>query len=147
MTRSTAHVGETERQDLIGSTTQAYFVAVRTRNCGVRPAERVACLPVHRQGESRLMEIPDGMAAFTFVLIGGTGKLAVMGVLVAVRAGREFHLINRVLPCRLVALVAFHLDVLAFERITGCVMLLRTKEGWLPTFHRVTFCALTLFWA
>lgn len=128
VTRGTTHVGKTERQNLIGPPTQAYFVAVRARNCGVRTAERVARLPVHRQSESCLMEILDGMAAFTLVLIRGSGKLAVMGVLVAVRAGREFHSINRVLPCRRVALVTFHLDVLAFKRIAGCVVLLHAEK-------------------
>lgn len=128
MTRGTTHVGKTERQNLIGPRTQAYFVAVRTRNRRVCPGQRVARLPVHHQSESCLMEILDGMAAFTFVLIRGSGKLAVMGVLVAVRASREFHFINRVLPCRQVALVTFHFDVLASKRIAGCVVLLHAEK-------------------
>ena len=128
MTRGTTHVGKTERQNPVRPRTQAYFVAVRTRNRGVRPAERVARLPVHRQSESRLMEILDGMAAFTFVLIRGGSKLAVMGVLVAVGASREFRFINRVLTCRKVALVTFHLDVLASKRIAGCVVLLHAEK-------------------
>lgn len=144
MTRGTTHVGKTERQNLVGPPTQAYFVAVRTRNRRVRPRQRVARLPVHRQGESRLMEILDGVAAFTFVLIRGSDKLAVMGVLVAVRANREFHFINRVLPCRQVTLVTFHLDVLASKRIAGCVVLLHSEERWFPAIHSVTFRAFAL---
>lgn len=117
MTSGTTHVGKTERQNLIAPRTQAYFVAVRAGNRRVRPGQRVARLAVHCKGESRLMEILDGVATFTSVLIRSGGKLAVMGVLVAVRAGREFYLVDRIFPCWQVALVTFHLDVFASQRI------------------------------
>ena len=144
MARRTTHVGKMEWQNLIGPPGHAHFVAVRTSNRCVRPDERITRLAVHRQGERRLMEILNGMTTFTFILVRRSGKLAVVSVLMAIHAGREFCFINRVLPCRQVALVTFHLDVLASEGIAGCVMLLNTKERWLPTFHRVAFGALTL---
>lgn len=68
------------------------------------------------------------MAGFTLILIGCGGKLPVMGVLVAIGAGCEFHFVNGVLARRDMAFCAFHLRVLAFERVVGRVMLLYAEQ-------------------
>lgn len=142
MTRGATHVRKTERQNLIGPRAQAYFMAVRTRNRGVRPAQRVARLPVHRHGKSRLVEILDGVAVLAPVLIRRGRELIVVGILMAVRASRKFHFVNGVFTRRQMALVAFHLDVLAPQGIGRRIMLFHSEERWFPTFHRMTFRAL-----
>ena len=68
-------------------------------------------------GIVRSVEVLDGVAFLTTILVGRSGKLPVVGVLVAIRTRLEFDLIDRVLPCGEVALGALHLDVLALERI------------------------------
>jgi len=63
---------------------------------------------VLRDGKERTVKIAYGVAILAFVEIGGCRELAVMRVLVTVRAKREFHLVNGVLPCWKMALGAFH---------------------------------------
>ena len=43
------------------------------------------------------------------------------------------------------ALVAFHFDVLALQRVFGCIVLFHAKKRGLPAIHGVTFRALALF--
>ena len=63
------------------------------------------------------MEILHGMAAFALVLIGCGGKLAVVGILVAVQTGGEFYFVEGVLPCRKVAFAAFDGQVFTSKEI------------------------------
>lgn len=117
MTTCTGHVFENKGQDLIGSACGTNFVAVRTSNSRVRSGQRVARFPMHRQRESRLVKILNGVAVLALVLIRGGGELAVVRIFVAIRASRELHLVNRVLPCGQMTLVALYFCVLSFQRI------------------------------
>src|SRR6267378_7076438 len=90
------------------------------------------------------MKILHGVAAFAAVIVRCAGKLTVVHVLMAVRALREFHLVNRVFTGRDVALVAFHLRVLAFEWVARCGVLFYAEERWLPPVHGMTLRALAL---
>ena len=49
----------------------------------MRPGERVARLPVHRHGKSRLVEILDGVAVLAPILMRGL-ELLVVRILMAV---------------------------------------------------------------
>ena len=71
--------------------------------------------------------------------------MSVVSILVAVGAGREFHLIDGVLARWQMALVAFHFDVLALQRVFGCVVFFHAEKRGLPAIHGVTFRALALF--
>lgn len=93
------------------------------------------------------MKVLDGVTILTPVLIRRTRELVVMGILVAIQAGREFNLINRILACREMALIAFNRNVLPLERVLGCVMFLHAEQRRLPTIYCVAFCAFTLLWA
>lgn len=88
------------------------------------------------------MEIHNGMAVFTPVLVRGGRKLSVVGVFVAIRAGGEFHFVDRVFADGKVTLVAFHFGVLSFQRIFGSRMFLDAKQRRLPSIHFVAFSAL-----
>ena len=76
-------------------------------------------------GEGSTVEIRDGMAELTTIVVRHGGKLIVVRIFVAIGAGCEFHIVNGVFAGRNVALRAFHLNVLAFERVAGIVVLLR----------------------
>ena len=100
VTRRTAHVFETERQNLIGPASQPYFVAIRAGDRQVCPRQGEEGLLVHHYSEGRLMEILDGMAVLALILIRRGGKLAVVGIFVAIRAGCELNFVNRILARR-----------------------------------------------
>ena len=141
VTSSTSHVLEPEGQDLVGPTRQAHFVAIGTWNGQMRSIQRVACLHVHCQGKSRLMEIFDGVAILASVLMRWAGELIVVRVLVAVQARCKLDLVNRILAGGQMTLSAFHGHMLPSQRIPRCVVLLHAEERRLPAFHRVTFVA------
>ena len=65
-----------------------------------------------QDAEGRAVKIKDRVAFFAPVLVGSRSKLAIVGILVTVRAGRELHLINGVLARRQVAFAALDPDVL-----------------------------------
>ena len=80
-------VFETERQDFVGATRGARFVAIRTRNRHVRAHESEARGLVLRDCESRAMEINDGVTWFATIVVGRGGELIVVCVFVTIGAG------------------------------------------------------------
>ena len=128
MTACTSHVFENEGQDLVRSAGGAHFVAIVTGDRGVRPSQLEACLLVHGHGESRLVEILYGMAILASISVGRGSKLMVMWVFMAIKAGREFDLVDGVLARGEMALVALHLDVLALQRVGRSVVFLDAKQ-------------------
>src|SRR5215472_3562375 len=90
-------------------------------------------------GKQSAVPIRYRMAALAAVLKRRFRELAVVGVFVAVRTGRELHLVDRLLAGRSVALVAFHFCVLSFERILRSGMFLDAKKRRLPSLHLVAF--------
>ena len=91
---------EMERQDLVGPSGGANLMTIGARNGGVRPGQRKTCLAMFGDRECGAVPIQNGMTILAFVQIRGSCKLSVMGILVAVGAGCEFHLIDRVLASR-----------------------------------------------
>ena len=88
---------EMERQDLVLSAGGPHLMAIGARNGGVRPGQRKTCLAMLGDRECGAVPIQNGMTILAFVQIRGSCKLSVMGILVAVGAGCEFHLIDGVL--------------------------------------------------
>ena len=88
---------EMERQDLVLSAGGPHLMTIGARNGGVRPGQRKTCLAMFGDRECGAVPIQNGMTILAFVQIRGSCKLSVMGILVAVGAGCEFHLIDRVL--------------------------------------------------
>lgn len=99
---------------------------------------------VFRDGERRAMKVFNCVAVLATILVGGGGKLFVMRVLMAIRAGREFYFVESVLAGWRVAFVASDGRVLSFQRIVRCRVLFNAKLGWLPALHSVALRALPL---
>lgn len=88
---------EMERQDLVGPPGGTNFVAIGARNGSVRAGQGKTRLAMFGDRESGAVKIQNGMTLLAFVSIRRGFKLSVMGILVAVGAGCEFHLIDGVL--------------------------------------------------
>lgn len=88
------------------------------------------------------MKIFHRVAGFAAVLIRSGGELLIMGVLVAIGAGREFDLVQSVLPRGDVAFLAGHRGMPSFERVVGRGMLLHAEQRGFPTVDGVAFRAL-----
>ena len=147
MASCAAAVFKVEGQNLIRAMRHLRLVTIVARDGYVRARQGVFRIAMLGNGEERAVKILHGMAVFTAIVIRRAGKLLVVHVLMAVRAVREFHLVNRVLAGREMAFIAFHLCVLAVEGIPRGGMLLYPEERWLPPFHRVTLGALALLGA
>jgi len=90
---------EMERQDLVLSAGGPHFMTIGARHGSVRAGQRKTRLAMFGDRECGAVPIQNGMAILAFVQIRGGCKLSVMGILVAVGAGCEFHLIDGVLAC------------------------------------------------
>jgi len=90
------------------------------------------------------MKVLNGVAIFATILVRSCGKLFVMRVLMAIRAGREFHFVNGLLAGGSVTFVTSDSRMFAFERIVRSGVLLHAKLRWLPAFDGVAFRALPL---
>jgi len=88
---------EMERQDLVLSAGGANLMTIGARNGSVRARQRKTRLAMFGDRECGAVPIQNGMTILAFVQIRGGCKLSVMGVLVAVGAGCEFHFIDGVL--------------------------------------------------
>lgn len=93
------HILEDKRQDFVRTARSSHFMAIGTRHGGVRPGQHETGVAMFGNRKSGTMKILNCMATLTFVLIRLGQKLAVVGIFMAVQAGREFHLINRVFTC------------------------------------------------
>lgn len=84
VTGGTTAIFEVEGQDLIGAASQAGFVAVGARHGSVSSLEWEAGTAMFRDGVGSAVPILDGVAILAAILVGSSGKLIVVGVLVAV---------------------------------------------------------------
>ena len=139
VTTRTSFVVKVKRNDFVFSAARSDFMAFGATHGGVRSGQRELGLPMLRDGKQSAVPIGHGMAALAAVLKRRFRKLAVVGIFVAVRTGRELNFVNRLFAGRSVALVAFDFCVLSFERILGSGMLLDAERGRLPSLHLVAF--------
>ena len=116
-----------ERQNFVLASPQADLVAFRASDGGMRAGQGEARLHVLGNRIRGAVEVLHRVAVFATILIRRRGELVVMRVLMAIRACREFHFINRVLAGRRMALVAGDRGVLALQRVAGRGVLFHSK--------------------
>lgn len=98
-------------------------------------------LLVHRQAE-RGRPIPLKVVALvTAIQVRGTGELALMLVLVAIRALPKFHAIERVLAFGQVAARALDRRVLLYQGVSGGGVLLYSERCRFKSLHVMAGCA------
>src|SRR5580700_9576597 len=113
----------------------------------MRAGQRKTRASMLGDAKRRAVEIHDCVAAFALVVVGRGGELIVVGIFVAIAAGRKLYFVNRFLPRRDMALGALDLDVFALQGITRIVVFLHAEEGWLPAVQVVAFGAFAFLWA
>lgn len=107
-------------------------MAVDARYSHVAAGKRKLRLLVPGKSKGRGMEGQVGVALLAVVLEGRTRELALVGILVAIRAESEFDLEESIAAGRDVALRARNRGVLARQRI-GCSQVILDREGrWPP---------------
>src|SRR5271157_1083928 len=133
MTSRAGQVREMERQDGIRAPAQACLMALGTGHSRMGSRERETRVAMFGDRIGCAVPFLDRVAIFTAILERGAGELAVVRILVAVRAECELHFVKRIFACRDVALRAFHINVLAPQRVLGSIVLAHTEKGRLPT--------------
>ena len=87
---------EMERQDFILPSGGTDFVTVGTRHSRVGSGQGETCFAMFGDRKCGTVKIQNRMTILAFVSIRRGFKLSVMGILVTVGTGREFHLIDGV---------------------------------------------------
>ena len=135
---------EMERQDSIRPCAKTRLVALGAGDSGVGPGQQKAGAVVFGDREGRTMKVLYGMTILATIPVGRVGKLLVVGVLMAVRARRELHFIDRSLPGRDVTFGTSDGGVFTLKRITGTAMCFQAELRWLPAFESVAFRTFSL---
>jgi len=91
---------EAERHNFVRAARRSHLVTIGAGHGGVRSGQSEASVAMLGDGKESAVKIAHGVAVLAFVQMRSRGELAVMRVLVTVRAKREFHLVNRVLAGR-----------------------------------------------
>ena len=94
-----------------------------------------------RDRKRRAVEVFDGVTLLTTILVWGGCKLLVMGILVAIPAGRKFDLVDRVFSRRRMTFVTGDSSVLSFQRIVRGGVLFHAKLRGLPSIYCVALGA------
>lgn len=110
-------VFEMEWQNLVGSSIQAGFVAIRAGHSHVGPRKHIFGLLVLGYRKGRAVEVLYGVALLATVLIGSGRKLLVMLILMAIGASREFYLVEGVFAGWHVAFIAIDSCMFAVESV------------------------------
>lgn len=119
---------EAERHNLVRATRCSHLVTIGAGHGGMCSGQSEPGFTVLRDGKEGAVKIAHGMAILASVQIRSGSELAVMSVLVTIRAKREFHFVNRVFAGWKMAFGAFDRNVLAFQRIGGCVVLFYPEQ-------------------
>ena len=119
---------EMERQDFVLASCGTDFMTIGARHSRMSASQCETCVAMFGDGKGGTAEVQNGMAIFAFVSVRSGGELAVMGILVAIRARCELHLVNRIFPRGEMAFAAFHGDVFPLQRILGRVVFLHAEE-------------------
>lgn len=142
---SATAIFEAERHDFVGAACRPHLVTIGARNGGVGSGQYETSVAMLGDGKEGAVKIAHGMAIFAFVGVRSGGELAVMRVLVTIRAKSEFDLVNRIFTGGQMALSALDGNVFAFQRIARCVVLLHFEQGGFPSIQGMAFGALSLF--
>jgi len=144
VTRGAGLVRKSKRQDIVAAVRKPGFVAFVARNRGVCAGQHEFSFLVLRNREERPMEVAHGVARLAAIVVRRPRKLAVVDIRVAVRAVREFHLVDRCATRWQVALGTLHASVSAFQRVLGSRVFFHAKERRLPVVDGVALGALAL---
>ncbi len=140
----TRAVIKVEWQDLIRSSAKAQLVTIRAGDRGVRPCKHETRVSVLRDRECRTMKILYGMAVLATILVRRRGELPVVGVLVAIQALRELHLVKGVLTRRKVAFFTCNAGMLSLQWIVRCRMFFHAKLRRFPAIYCMALRAFAL---
>ena len=110
-------VRKMKRQNLVRSSPEARFMALRASDGHVRSSQLEASVLMLGNGEGRAVKIFHRVTIFAAIQMRSGGKLLVMCVLVAIEARGEFHFVESILPRRDMAFVARDGRVLSLKRI------------------------------
>lgn len=88
---------ESERQNLVLAACRSRLVTIGAGHGGVCSGQSEMSVAVLRDGKERTVPVTHGMTIFAFVQMRSGGELAVMRVLVTVRAERKLQFVNCVL--------------------------------------------------
>lgn len=94
-----ASIFEMEWQDLVGSAGRPHLMTIGARHGGVGSRQRETCVAMLGDCKRGTVKILNRMTTLALVLIRSFRKLSVVGVLMAIRTGGEFHLIDGVFAC------------------------------------------------
>ncbi len=147
MAASATAIFKMEGRHFVDRAGGAHFVAVITWNGHVRARQRKLGLSMLGNRKQRTVEVLNGVAAFAPIIVRRGGKLAGMNVFVAVHAVCKLHVVNCCLAGREVALPAFHLGVLAFQRVVRACVFLHPEQRRFPAFDGMALRALSFFLA
>jgi len=89
------------------------------------------------------MKIFNRMAVLATIQVRRRGELPVVGVLVAIQALRELHLVKGIFTCRSVAFFTGNARMLSFQRIVRIGMFFHTKLRRLPAIYCMALLAFT----
>lgn len=139
--RRAGTIFEMERQDFVRSSAQTGLVAVRAGNGRMNSGKGKTRVLVLRNREGRAMKVSYRVAILATILVGCSGELLVMGVLVAIRAGREFDFILSVLARGCMALLARDGRMFSLQRIVRGGVLFHAEWRRLPAVYAVALRA------
>lgn len=137
-------IGKVERDNFVCALRCTHLVAFDASHCRMSARQRKLRVAMLRDGEEGPVEVLDRVAVLATVLIWRFGELAVVRILVAIRARSVLHFVDGVLSGWNMALRALHTNVLSLERILRCRMLFHAKQRRFPPIHGVAFRTFTL---
>jgi len=88
-------VRKPERQNVLAAMRDSRLMALIARHGEVRTRKRELGLLMLRDGEERPMKVAHGMARLAAIVVWRAGELTIVRILVAIRAARELHLVDR----------------------------------------------------
>jgi len=145
--RGAGAVVELKGKNFVGAAREANLVAIGARYGNVCAHQGVARIAMLLDGISGAVPVDNRVAILAAVLVGSPGELVIVRILVAIRAGLELNLLNRVLSPGELTLRAVHLAVRALQGIFRSVVLLHAEGGRFPAVDGVALGAFPLFGA
>ena len=118
---------EMERQHLVRWPACASFVTFIARHGHVCARQSEPSLLMSGNRKCRTVKILHGVAAFTTVMIRSSGKLPFVDIFVTIQAGGKLHIVEGILACLNVALIACHVGMFAQQRVFRGGMLFHAK--------------------
>lgn len=117
MARGAGLILKSKRQNLVCAVRHPGLVALIARHSCMCARQHEICFLVLRYREHRAMKVAHGVAGLAAIVVWRAGELTIVRVLVAVRAVRKLHPVDRLAACRQMALRTVHAHMPAFQRV------------------------------